>query len=441
MAPVHSVPLLVLLWSAQDRPSPAEALTGVEKTAHFEIRFRPGSRAEASVDRVAVLVEEDLARILEALEFRDFKDTIRLFLYDDEGELRKITGVAAGGYSTTLETHVPHDNDQTRLHELVHVVAERLPEHGKGKEPRNLFFAEGLSNAILRFVHGVPVDAVAAYEKRRGRLPTLEELHSIEDFYAWLGAHPGFNGYDVGGSYFSYLLDTFGAKKVRRYVHGVSAQEAFGKGLREIEKGWHARLDAFRTRPGLEALLKERGGEASSYTMYVGPEERLTEAVLGDPKKWRSLADAPLGGGDPAVREVGGSIRVSGAKSQGDWSICRVGSEPLGDGMVRATAEPLEGCQGVQVQLGIRCQAMVLGMGSFLYNEARGVAFDEKVKFTGKPVDLVLRRKGGRASVWIDGRLVLEADVEGSPAPLGVGCVSGPARFRDLRIRGLDGSN
>jgi hypothetical protein len=50
------------LAAAQDA---SKVLTGVEKTAHFEIRFRPGSRAEASVDRVAALVEGDLKKILD----------------------------------------------------------------------------------------------------------------------------------------------------------------------------------------------------------------------------------------------------------------------------------------------------------------------------------------------------------------------------------------
>src|SRR5262245_23444917 len=119
--------LFAAVAAAQD---PAKVLTGVEKTPHFEIRFRPGSHAEASVDRVAALVEADLKKIVEELAFPEFKHTIRLYLYDDVAELQKVTGVPAAGYSIPLESHVPHDNDQTRLHELVHVVAEKLPEKG-----------------------------------------------------------------------------------------------------------------------------------------------------------------------------------------------------------------------------------------------------------------------------------------------------------------------
>src|SRR5262245_18140944 len=111
--------LLAVPFPAQE---PDRILTGSEKTAHFEIRFRPGSRSEASVDRVAVVAEQDLQKILQELALPDFKHTIRLYLYDDVPELQKITrNSGAAGYSTTLVSHVPHDNDQTRLHELVHV--------------------------------------------------------------------------------------------------------------------------------------------------------------------------------------------------------------------------------------------------------------------------------------------------------------------------------
>src|SRR5690348_11310438 len=101
------VPFLFLAAALAQDPR-----TGVERTAHFEIRFVPGSRAEASVDRIKAVVEDDLQRILGELGLHGFKHTIRLYLYDDVPELQRLTGVHSGGHSTTLESHVPHDNDQ-----------------------------------------------------------------------------------------------------------------------------------------------------------------------------------------------------------------------------------------------------------------------------------------------------------------------------------------
>lgn len=416
---------------------PDAVLTGVEKTPHFEIRFRPGSRAEASVDRVAALAEEDMARILREVGLEKFPHTIRLFLYDDVPELQSVTGVGSGGHSTTLESHVPHDNDQTRLHELVHVVAEKFPE--EGPESRNLFSAEGLSNAVLRFVHGVPVDAVAAFYRKRGELPPLSEMLGAPDFYEWLGNHPGFNGYDVAGSFFRFLLDTHGPQKVRRYYKGVSARQAFGAEIPALEKGWHARLDRVRLRPGLEALLLERAGGRTAGEK--NPKEgKLDEAVLGPASEWKSLERAKVAEGDPGRWEeaAGGkpTLVVSGEKSQGDWSIARLGETSLGDAIVRGRAEPLAGCYGVQIQIGPHCQAMVLrGQGTFLYNEVGGVGHDPRTSLGQVPVEIVLRRRGGRASIWIDGRLVAEAGIERTPATLAVGSVGGKARFTGLAVR------
>jgi hypothetical protein len=436
---VRSFPVLLstLLVPGVRPQDPSTVLAEVEKTPHFEIRFRPGSRAEASVDRIAAVVEEDLARILRELGLEEFPYTIRLFLYDDVAEIQRLTGVGSGGHSSPLESHVPHDNDQTRVHELVHVVAERFPE--RGPEPRSLFFAEGLSNAVLRFVHGVPVDAVAAFHRKRGDLPSLRELHEVEDFYAWLGNHPGFNGYDVAGSYVRYLLDIYGPAKVRRYVRGVSVRDAFGTNLERIERGWHARLDGFKLRPGLESLLEERA--AGSRPAERSPQEAtLDEEILGPSSEWRTLDRAEIPEGDPGrwEKRPGGknALLVSGEKSQGDWSVARVGDRPIGDGIVCARAEALEGCFGVQIQLGVRCQAMVLrGQGAFLYNEVGGVAHDPRAGLRDAAVKIVLRRRGGRASVWVDGKLVGEADVDPAPAPFGVGSVGGRARFSDLAVR------
>ena len=56
-----SLLLLATAAPAQENSSP---LSGRQKTVRFEILFRPGSRAEAAVDRIAALVERDLGHIL-----------------------------------------------------------------------------------------------------------------------------------------------------------------------------------------------------------------------------------------------------------------------------------------------------------------------------------------------------------------------------------------
>src|SRR5436190_11797580 len=312
-----------------------------------------------------------------------------------------------------------------------------MPSEG-GTEQRNGFIWEGLANAILRFVHGVHVDAVASFYKKKGKLPPVSELLA-GDFYEWLVKHPGFNGYDVGGSFVRYLLDTYGPLKTRKYYRGVPAKAAFGADIAEIEKGWHKRLDGVVLRPGLLALLEDRDDPVGA--LKRSAEAKLSPATLGPASEWKALDGAEVFAGDPAKWEgagASGGFVLSGEKSQGDWSIARISVEPLEDAIVRCRAEAKEGCFGVQIQLGPGCQAMVLrGQGAFLYRGGLSAAHDGSPTLSGKPVEIVLRRRGARASAWVDGVLVLEGDVEKGPSVLGVGCVGGPARVTGLGVRRL----
>lgn len=430
------LPLLPSFLSLFLGADPAAALTESVKTERFEIRFRPGSRAEASVDRVAALAEKELTAILARLEFGPWRETIRVFLYDDVAELQKITGTQASGYAIPLELHLPHDNDQTRIHEMVHVVAERFKE--TGTETRNLFFAEGLANAVLEFVHGVHVDAVAAFEKKRGALPSLAEIHALPDFYTWLAAHPGVNGYDIAGSYMLFLLDTYGPAKVRQYYKGVPAKKAFGLDVDALEKKWHARLELAkaRLRPGLEALLAEKAGLPAEFTRFERPEDRLTDDILGQKKDFVPLTHLERKGNGIGEWKKGPKGPLGSAPAdKGDWSEATLGLTQFASVIVKARAVPKGSCYGVKVTLGPKCQAIVLGTGAFLYNEIGGVAFDPNTKLGSKPVEIVLRRLGGDASIWVDGRLVLEGKVDGGLAPVSIGVVQGSAEFEEVAAR------
>lgn len=90
---------------------------------------------------LAPLAEPEFDRILAKLGLKSFERRIRIFLYDDVTELQRITGVSADGDSIPLESHVPRENDQTRLHEMVHAVAEKFEE--QGSQTRNLFWIGG----------------------------------------------------------------------------------------------------------------------------------------------------------------------------------------------------------------------------------------------------------------------------------------------------------
>lgn len=107
--------------------------------------------------------------------------------------------------------------------------------------------------------------------------------------------------------------------------------------------------------------------------------------------------------------------------------------------MVRAKATPLDGCWGVQVQIGSDCQGMVLrGQGAFVYTHNGGTGHDRRTQLGKGTVEIVFRRRQGKGSVWIDGKLVVEGPVPGNIGLLGFGAVGGAARFSDLAVRRLE---
>ena len=434
IAPVLVAAVSLLLPRAAPAPpaaagDAATVLTDTVKTEHFDLHVRPGSRAAASVERTGAAAERDLDRITGTLKVRN-DARYRLFLYDDVEELARITGTAGtGGFSWNDQCHLPYDNDQTRLHELVHVVALRFPK--AGEEPRNLFFAEGLANAVLEHVHGVPVDAVAAFLRKRKELPPLAAMTGAPDFYAWLRERPGFDAYDVAGSFLLHLLREHGAEKVRKYYAGMGAKKAFGADESVLEKSWHGALDRFVLRPEVETLLRQRAGEKVEFPRW----EPDYGTVVGKETEWRSVLASPLHAGEEGTWTLKDGA-VTGSGGGGEWRVCGFGDALLADGAVRAKVDLSGGCGALQVRFGEGCQGMVVGNGSFVWSKAAATASNPAVTLAGrKEVELLLLRHGGTAELWVDGKQVVTGPCGTEPSLPGIGFVNGRVVVREIRVR------
>ncbi|MCA8956298.1 MAG: hypothetical protein KDC87_09490 [Planctomycetes bacterium] len=411
-----------------------KVLSGVHETAHFTFRFRPNSRAAASVDRAAVMIERDLVDICAKLSFDVGKARFVIHLFDDGGELAQRTGVkGTGGFSAGDKMFLPFGNDQTRYHELVHLVAYRLPR--SGRQPRNLFFAEGLANALLQFVHGVHVHAVAAVELRFGKMPSLAEMTGTKDFYGWLQKHPGFNAYDVAASYVRFLIDTEGIDKVKRYYTGAAPEKVFGKGLATLEKSWHAHLAKLELRPALVTLLRKRRGEHVAFAKSaVGADARLPADVLGEPAEWKPLVPAQAAIDRHADwQTVSGSIE--GRSRTSDWTVFPLAEVKVRDGALRAKVAVPRGTVGVQLRFGERCQAMITNAGLFLWNGGvRHMNREERLRGPAT-IDLVVLRSGSKVTFYLDGAQVLSGEVGNEPGVPAIGVAGGTASFESVRLR------
>lgn len=406
-----------------------ETHTGTLKTAHFTIRYRPGSRAGASVERTAAMAERELAHICKVLEIENDGQYV-LRLYDGLPELHAITKTSGNaGFSAVDTMHIPYDNDQTRLHEMVHVVAYRLPK--TGEEPRSLFFAEGLANAILVHVHGVPVHAVAKFARKHKRLPKLAVMTG-GDFYAWISRTRRGDAYDIAASWILYLLDTHGAAKVKRYYTGTPAQDAFGEPLAKLERAWHKALDAFVLRPEVETLLKKRGGEAAAFDVYpLTADARLPKELLGKPSDWKDITGQKLKG-DGWTR---GPEGISGKSADANWVTCTLGTAKYKNCAVRAKVKAT--AVGVQLRLGPKFQGMFTNAGAFVFG-ASFVAGNREEKFAGgREIDLLVVRRNGNMEVWVDGFLLVKGKADAGKALAGIGVAGGTATFREVRVRKL----
>ena len=428
---------LVLLLSTSVWAGPAETHSAKIKTSHFEVRYRPGSRAGAIAESVAAQAERALAWICDGLGVKN-DGRYKLYLYDSVAELaaiNKTTGV--GGFANTNTIHTPIENIQTLTHEITHVVTYRLPK--SGDEPRNMFFPDGIANALLEYVHGVPVHAVAKFYKVRKRLPPLREMAEHDDFYAWGRARPGLNAYDIAASWFRYLIDTYGMPKTLRYYTGTPAKDVFGAKLEKLERAWHEELDGFAMRPEVETLLKARHGEPATFTHFIkGSFARLPPDVRGKPQDWTPWAGESVAPVHAAQWKRTGEV-LQGKTDAQEWSWCALGKRHFDDVVISATLEPAPRTLGVAIRLGEDVWTLLVQAGAFLFTaESKFVSANNDVRL-GSPdaVELTLRRRGDQVEFFVDGTRVLKHALKSKGGRVMVGVAQGTVRVASLRVREL----
>ncbi|MCK6481249.1 MAG: hypothetical protein L6R43_14255 [Planctomycetes bacterium] len=429
MAPALAA--LLLACQASGAGPPDAGLTDLDR--------RVAAALSATLDRAPILVHYDPAalsegwaaregdralgalRLLEARLDLRWEGTAHLFLHRDEESFRAATGAPGewAAFATgTASIHLPRGAPV--VHEMTHLLAHRIPG-AAGRDPGGLL-REGLAAAMEGEDHGVEVLSWAAVYARLGLLPRLADLRD-----RWPSAPPasGPHAYHVAGAFVAWLLEVQGPAKVKEvYAAPDRAEEILGSRWEGLEEAFAARL--------LERPVGE-GDEARVRRGLGLPADPVPEA-LARGRALDLLAGAPSGGWiarRPAAwspRE-GGGLRGESAQ---DWAILETDRRfPPGTALrLRARAGPGaslllrmhrtgEGSDEALLTPGGGLLAFRGGDGGFAATEVRLVP--------GRWTEILLHSVGGAARLYVDGRLVREAEgaFREAEGALGVGVRGG----------------
>jgi hypothetical protein len=208
-------------------------------------------------------------------------------------------------------------------HEIAHAVASAFGDPLFGVATRHGVFAnpgliEGLAVAIDwpgGYDRLTPHEAVRAMQDL-GVQPAIGQLLSLQ-FFSVSSAR----GYTTAGSFLRFLLDSYGAEKLRAlYRNGGDFEAAYGMPRAALEAGWRTMIGKIELPPGASEAQRERfrGGSVFArpcpHAIAARRERALHAYVAGDRKTAVDLLrhvcdDAPE---EPRHRMELGDMLVTG---------------------------------------------------------------------------------------------------------------------------------
>jgi hypothetical protein len=192
------------------------------------------SVSQADIDRVRNEAEKALHNISPILGVQNDKSV----------NIRIVKGGICNAYGGVISLPIWHVRNKKAaiVHEVTHIIASHS---------NNRFFSEGLAiyfqerfgedHAFPNF-SGVSLDELARTNKKR--LFPFNELSNSNDIFRGVGTEERRIAYIETGSFFSFLIETYGEQKVRALHNLVSLdyEKVYGKNLRELEKEWRNHL-------------------------------------------------------------------------------------------------------------------------------------------------------------------------------------------------------
>jgi hypothetical protein len=248
-----------------------DVLDGRIETAHFIIHYAHTPDIDAGI---AVIAEDHELRYAEVVARLGVAPAgkLRSFYFADHDQKARWFGARDVEMAKPWRREIYLDHRAfphgSLRHEIAHAVASAFGDPLFGVATRHGVFAnpgliEGLAVAIDwpgGYDRPTPDEAVRAMQDM-GVQPAIGQLLSLQ-FFSVSSAR----GYTTAGSFLHFLLDTYGAEKLRAlYRTGGDFDAAYGLPLAQLEAGWRTMIGKIELPAGSIEAQRERFRGASVF--------------------------------------------------------------------------------------------------------------------------------------------------------------------------------
>lgn len=223
-------------------PSAPDSNWRAHERARFTFYARPGSFGEQHVDAFAEVLEDQYDHSVRVLSLR-YAGRLSIFLYDSAADAGRGSDRSGTAYPDTEAVKVvctpPLDDNLYGLlaHEANHVILR----NGLGRAGTS-FVNEGLASAVLsERYHQLGRHFLYAWGRTGGtRIPPLSALADDDQW----GGFDSNAAYNTSASFLAYLLETYGADRLRQVYPVLSRDfatrfsEVYGRSLEQAEAEW-----------------------------------------------------------------------------------------------------------------------------------------------------------------------------------------------------------
>lgn len=271
-----------------------DVLDGRVETAHFIIHYAHDKDIDAQIDAIAADHEFRYAQVVQQTGMAP-PGKLRSFYFADREQKARWFGARDVEMAKPWRREIYLDHrgfpHGSLRHEIAHAVASAFGDPLFGVAAKHGVFAnpgliEGLAVALDwpgGYDRLTPHEAVRALQAL-GLEPSIGQLLSLQ-FFSVSSAR----GYTTAGSFLRFLLDTYGAPKLRAlYGSGGDFAQAYGVPRAALEAAWRAMIAKIVLPPGTVEAQRERFRGGSVFA------RACPHAVAA----WRERAGQALGDGD-----------------------------------------------------------------------------------------------------------------------------------------------